>query len=47
MTAIFEVPDDASMSAVALAVGATGNIRSQTLRAYTREAMEAVLKKLP
>ena len=45
--AIFDAPDDASMSAVALAIGAAGNVRGQTLRAYSREEMDAVLKKMP
>jgi len=47
LVSIVEAPDDVSMSAVSLAIGAAGNIRGQTLRAYTREEMEAVLKKLP
>lgn len=44
---IYEAPDDASMSALALALGAAGNVRGQTLRAYSREEMDAVLKKMP
>ena len=44
---IFEAPDDVSMSALALAIGAAGNIRGQTLRAYSKDEMNAVLKKLP
>lgn len=44
---IFDAPDEASMSAVALAIGAAGNVRGQTLRAYTRDEMDAVLKKMP
>jgi len=47
LVSIIEAPDDISMSAVSLAIGATGNIRGQTLRAYTREEMEAIVKKLP
>jgi uncharacterized protein with GYD domain len=45
--AIFDAPDDASMSAVALAMGAAGNVRGQTLRAYSREEMDSVLRKMP
>lgn len=41
-----EAPDDASASAFALAVGAAGNVRGQTLRAYSREEMKAILAKL-
>ncbi|HEU4922571.1 MAG TPA: GYD domain-containing protein [Burkholderiales bacterium] len=44
---IYEAPDDTSMSALALALGAAGNVRGQTLRAYSREEMDAVLKKMP
>lgn len=47
VVAIFEAPDGPTMSAVSLAVAAAGNIRSQTLRAYTKEDMKEVLKKLP
>jgi uncharacterized protein with GYD domain len=45
--AVFDAPDDASMSAVALAIGAAGNVRGQTLRAYSREEMDAVIRKMP
>ena len=47
VVAMFEAPDDVSVSALALAIGAAGNIRSQTMRAYTKEEMNAVLKKMP
>jgi uncharacterized protein with GYD domain len=46
LVSIMEAPDDVSMSAVSLAIGAAGNIRGQTLRAYTRQEMEAILKKI-
>jgi uncharacterized protein with GYD domain len=46
MVVIFEAPDDASMTAFALAVGAAGNVRTQTLRAFDRAEMSAVLSKL-
>ena len=46
MVVIFEAPDDASMTAFALAVGAAGNVRTQTLRAFDRTEMSAVLSKL-
>ena len=47
LIAIFDAPGEASMSAVSLAIGAAGNVRGQTLRAYAREEMDAVLKKMP
>ena len=44
---IFEAPDDASVTAFGLAVGAGGNVRTQTMRAFSREEMNGVLAKLP
>ena len=43
---IFEAPDDASMTALGLAIGAGGNVRTQTMRAFSREEMNGVLAKL-
>ena len=43
---IFEAPDDASMTALGLAIGAGGNVQTQTLRAFSREEMNGVLAKL-
>ena len=45
MIVTVEAPDDASVSAFALAVGSAGNIRGQTLRAYSRDEMNAILTK--
>jgi len=45
--AIFEAPDDASMTALGMAIGAGGNVRTQTLRAFSREEINGVLAKLP
>jgi uncharacterized protein with GYD domain len=47
MVVTIEAPDEASVSAFALAVGAAGNIRGQTLRAHSRDEMNAILAKLP
>ena len=44
---IFEAPDDASVTAFGLAVGSGGNVRTQTMRAFSREEMNGVLAKLP
>lgn len=41
-----EVADDETMSAIALRIGMGGNIRSETLRAFTSDEMQAILKKL-
>jgi uncharacterized protein with GYD domain len=46
LVAMIEAPDDASATAFALAIGMAGNIRTQTLRAFTREEMNGILGKL-
>ena len=43
---IFEAPDDETMSAFVLRVGSLGNIKGQTLRAFRRNEMEAILAKI-
>jgi uncharacterized protein with GYD domain len=43
---IIEAPDDATASAIFLSVAKLGNIRSQTLRAFTAAEMEKVLEKV-
>ena len=46
LVAIIEAPDDASATAFALAVGMTGNVRMQTMRAFTKEEMSGILGQL-
>ena len=46
VVAIYDAPDDASMTAFGLAIGAAGNVRTQTMRAFSREEMNGVLAKL-
>ncbi len=46
VVAIFEAPDDASMTALGMAIGAGGNVRTQTMRAFSREEINGVLAKL-
>jgi uncharacterized protein with GYD domain len=46
VVAIIEAPDDMSATAFALAIGAAGNIRMQTLRAFSKEEMNGILGKL-
>ena len=43
---VCEAKDDAGATAFGLAVGSAGNVRTQTLRAFTRDEMNAVLSKL-
>ena len=40
-----EAPDDETMTAVMLKLAALGNVKSQTLRAFRANEMEAILKK--
>jgi uncharacterized protein with GYD domain len=46
IVAVIEAKDDQSAAAFAMAVGAAGNVRSNTLRAFTREEMNGILTKL-
>jgi uncharacterized protein with GYD domain len=46
VVAIFEAPDDASITAMALALGSGGNVRTQVLRAFDRDEMKDILAKL-
>ena len=43
---IFEGPDEASITAFALAIAGAGNVRTETMRAFSREEMNGVLRKL-
>jgi uncharacterized protein with GYD domain len=42
-----EAPDDETMTAFAASMGALGNIRTQTLRAFSADEMTKILGKLP
>ena len=42
-----EAPDDEAMTALALGMGSIGNIRTQTMRAFSAEEIEKILSKLP
>jgi uncharacterized protein with GYD domain len=46
VVALFEAPDDETVSAFVLKNGALGNAKGQTLRAFRREEMEAILAKI-
>ena len=43
---ILEAPDDASVTAFGLSAGAQGNVRTQTLRAYSAEEMGRILTRM-
>jgi uncharacterized protein with GYD domain len=42
-----DFPDEAAASAFALQAGLRGNLRTETLRAFTNEEMDAIIAKLP
>jgi uncharacterized protein with GYD domain len=43
---VAELPDDETASALAIALGMEGNVRTETMRAYGREEMQRILQKL-
>jgi uncharacterized protein with GYD domain len=44
---IAEAPDDESMTTFSASIGSLGNIRTQTLRAFSENEMIKILAKLP
>jgi uncharacterized protein with GYD domain len=44
LVCISEAPDDASLSAALLALGAQGNLRTTTLRAFTADEFRGVIQ---
>ena len=44
---VVEAPDDETATAALLAVSAQGNIRTKTMRAFSRDEMRAVIDKAP
>lgn len=44
---IAELPDDAAAAKLALAGGSQGNVRSETLRAFTEDEYLKIIKSLP
>jgi len=46
VVALFDAPDDETVSAFVLKNGALGNAKSQTMRAFRREEMQSVLAKI-
>lgn len=43
---IFEAPDDTSMAALLASLGALGNVRTLTLRAFSEDDMNGIIAKL-
>src|SRR5213592_5171144 len=46
VVAIVEAPDDVSMTALGLGAGKLGNVRTQTLRAFSAADMKTILGKV-
>lgn len=46
IVAIADAPDDTVMTALGLALGKSGNVRTQTLRAFTQADMNGILAKV-
>ncbi len=43
---VLDAPDDAAVSAALISLGALGNVRTQTLRAYNRKEIESIMGKV-
>jgi len=46
VVATFEAPDDEAMTALSLALSSQGNIRTQTMRAFSKDEVSGILAKL-
>jgi uncharacterized protein with GYD domain len=46
VVAVFEAPDDEAMTAFALSVAKLGNVKTQTLRAFSSAEMKGILQKM-
>jgi uncharacterized protein with GYD domain len=46
LVSIFEAPDDVSMTALGLSLGSLGNVRTQTLKAFSAAELKTVLGKV-
>ena len=46
VVAVTDAPDEETATALALSLGALGNVKTQTLRAFTAEEMNVILAKM-
>ena len=46
VVAVFEAPDDETMTAFSLSVAKVGNVKTQTLRAFSSKDMASILGKM-
>jgi uncharacterized protein with GYD domain len=44
---IIDAPDDESLAAFGVALGSLGNVRTQTLRAFTKSEFSPIIARLP
>lgn len=44
---IIEAPDDSALAAIMLAIGSTGAVRSETLKAFSEGEFKAIIGSLP
>ncbi len=47
LVVITEAPDDETVAKVSLAVGSQGNVKTETLRAFTEEEYGSIISALP
>jgi len=45
IVSVVEAPDDETATAALLALGSQGNVRSKSMRAFTRDEMRSVIEK--
>jgi uncharacterized protein with GYD domain len=46
VVAVFEAPDDETMTAFSLSIAKLGNVKTQTLRAFSSKDMGGILSKM-
>ena len=46
VVSIIDAPDEAAVTAFGLSLAGAGNVRSQTLRAFTKDEMDKILTKV-
>ena len=46
LVTLWEAPDDASMTAFGLAIAAAGNVRMQTMKAFSKNEMNEIIGKM-
>jgi uncharacterized protein with GYD domain len=45
--AVVEAPDDETVAKLAMSIGASGNVRTETLRAFTENEFRSIVSALP